>query len=200
VPNAPAALRVKIENTQVSHHRFTGSIRPSLRDGFNGLLRALPGDRAFLSPSPADCLCRLDISVEISGPRGFAVRIDARRLRATQRPSHPAPNVRDDREAPLLRCAGRPKEVAVICPTEQVKMSATRWHDGQISSRRSPLGLSTHQVSRSASPQQTSDQMRITSVLCRFCCRSRLRQAANRDSVVLTRIAARSIHDGPSEE
>jgi hypothetical protein len=83
VPNAPAALRVKIENTQVSHHRFTGSIRPSLRDGFNGLLRALPGDRAFLSPSPADCLCRLDISVEISGPRGFAVRIDARRLRAT---------------------------------------------------------------------------------------------------------------------
>jgi len=31
-------------------------------------------------------------------------------------------------------------------------------------------------------------------------CRSRLRQASNRDSVVLTRIAARSIHDGPSEE
>jgi hypothetical protein len=27
-----------------------------------------------------------------------------------------------------------------------------------------------------------------------------LRDAANRDSVVLTRISARSIHDGPSEE
>jgi hypothetical protein len=26
VSNAPAALRVKIENTQVSHHRFTGSL------------------------------------------------------------------------------------------------------------------------------------------------------------------------------
>jgi hypothetical protein len=26
------------------------------------------------------------------------------------RPSHPAPNVRDDREAPLLRCAGRPNQ------------------------------------------------------------------------------------------
>jgi hypothetical protein len=33
-----------------------------------------------------------------------------------------------------------------------------------------------------------------------FCCKSQLRQAANRDSVLLTRISARSIHDGPSEE
>jgi hypothetical protein len=38
------------------------------------------------------------------------------------------------------------------------------------------------------------------SVRCRFCCKSRLRLAVNRDSVVLTRISARSIHDGPSEE
>jgi hypothetical protein len=29
-----------------------GIIRPSLRNGFNGLFRALPGDRAFLPPSP----------------------------------------------------------------------------------------------------------------------------------------------------
>ena len=35
---------------------------------------------------------------------------------------------------------------------------------------------------------------------CRFCCKSRLRRAANRDSVVLTRFSVRSIHDGPSEE
>ena len=34
----------------------------------------------------------------------------------------------------------------------------------------------------------------------RFCCKSQLRQAAKRDSVVLTRFSARSIHDGPSEE
>ena len=33
-------------------HRFAGVTRHSLRNGFNGLLRALPGDRAFLSPSP----------------------------------------------------------------------------------------------------------------------------------------------------
>jgi hypothetical protein len=34
------------------HHRFTGPNRLSLRNGFNGLLRALPGDRALLPPSP----------------------------------------------------------------------------------------------------------------------------------------------------
>jgi hypothetical protein len=42
-----------VENTRVSHHRSTGITRHSLRDRFNGFLRALPGDRAFLSPSPA---------------------------------------------------------------------------------------------------------------------------------------------------
>jgi hypothetical protein len=40
-----------VVNTRVSHHRFTGSIRLSPRNGFNGFLRALPGDRAFLPPS-----------------------------------------------------------------------------------------------------------------------------------------------------
>src|SRR6266481_6989919 len=34
-----------------SHHRFTGKTRPSLRNGFNGFLRALLGDRALLPPS-----------------------------------------------------------------------------------------------------------------------------------------------------
>jgi hypothetical protein len=34
-----------------SHHRFTRTIRHSLRDGFNGFLRALLGDRALLPPS-----------------------------------------------------------------------------------------------------------------------------------------------------
>jgi hypothetical protein len=36
-----------------SYYRFTGFTRPSLRDGFNGFLRDLPGDRALLSPSSA---------------------------------------------------------------------------------------------------------------------------------------------------
>ena len=45
---------------------------------------------------------KLDASVGASGPHSFAVRISAARLASPTRPSHPAPNVRDDREAPLV--------------------------------------------------------------------------------------------------
>ena len=41
------------KNAGGSHHRFGRINRHSLRDGFNGFLRTLPGDRAFLPPSPA---------------------------------------------------------------------------------------------------------------------------------------------------
>jgi hypothetical protein len=60
--------------------RTTGSAentRPSLRGWFYGLLRALPGDRAFLPPSPArrvTRLCELSASVGAPGPHGLAVR------------------------------------------------------------------------------------------------------------------------------
>src|SRR6185437_16404447 len=39
----------------------------------------------------------------MSGPHDFAVRIGSARLAPPKRPSHPAPNVRDDRETPLRR-------------------------------------------------------------------------------------------------
>src|SRR4051794_14873617 len=47
------------------------------RDGFNGFLRDLPGDRACLSPSLCFCT-KLDASVEASGPHDFAVRVQHR--------------------------------------------------------------------------------------------------------------------------
>jgi hypothetical protein len=67
-----------------SHHRFSQIIRHSLRDGFNGVLRALPGDRAFLPPSSARSSRRLDTSVGVSGPHDFSVRIGIVRPRATR--------------------------------------------------------------------------------------------------------------------
>src|SRR5260370_37762749 len=49
---------------------------------------------------------QLDASVGASGPPDFAVRVSILRpalaCLTLPRPSHPAPNVRDDREAPLL--------------------------------------------------------------------------------------------------
>jgi hypothetical protein len=74
--------------------------------GFNGFLRGLPGDRAFLPPSPADYLRQLDISVEISGRHDFAVR--DKRIRLVRRRVHriPRPTFSDDRETPLIEGTG----------------------------------------------------------------------------------------------
>jgi hypothetical protein len=38
------------KSVRAIHHRCAETSRHSLRDGFNGLSRALPGDRAFLPP------------------------------------------------------------------------------------------------------------------------------------------------------
>ena len=49
----PQSRVQKVKSTRGSHHRFTGAVRHSPRNGFNGFLRDLPGDRALLSPSSA---------------------------------------------------------------------------------------------------------------------------------------------------
>jgi hypothetical protein len=56
------------------NHRFSQIIRHSLRDGLL-LTRDLPGDRAFLPPSPARSSSRkLGLSVGRPGPHDFVVR------------------------------------------------------------------------------------------------------------------------------
>ena len=56
-----------------------------------GLYRALPGDRAFLPPSPLrTCVSQeLDASVGASGPHGFALRRSHARQSQLPRPPHP---------------------------------------------------------------------------------------------------------------
>ncbi len=85
-------------------YRFSGGIPAFPARWFCGLFRALPGERAFLPPSPPEKLAsqELDASVAASGPHDFAVRVSHARQAQPSRPPHPAPNVRDDREAPLL--------------------------------------------------------------------------------------------------
>src|SRR5213082_2337628 len=67
-----------------------------------GLFRALLGDRALLPPSLADRSANL---TPASGRQDHTA-LPSAGLRSRQqrrlRPPHPAPNVRDDREAPLL--------------------------------------------------------------------------------------------------
>src|SRR6266702_3036818 len=52
--DAPVASRaIKNKAHEHSRHGHTGYTRHSPRNGFNGFLRALPGDQACLTPSPA---------------------------------------------------------------------------------------------------------------------------------------------------
>src|SRR5258705_7394925 len=60
VANAPAASRAKLDKAhERSHHRFTGVDPAFPAQWFYGLLRALPGDQACLTPSPALLLADL---------------------------------------------------------------------------------------------------------------------------------------------
>jgi len=100
--------------------RTTGSAedtRPSLHNGFNGFLRALLGDHAWLPPSPvrresvfttlAPALERQNHTTSPSAQTPFVRAIIAL---GDVRPSHPIPNVRDDREPPLYGERDKRKE------------------------------------------------------------------------------------------
>src|SRR5713226_3527871 len=109
VPAAPAASRAVKKSTRVSHYRSTGITRPSLRNGFNGFLRALPGDRAFLPPSPLRSLLPRNLT-PASGRQDHTTSPSASAtfvfVTSASTASHR--NVRDDRDPPLSRV--RPAE------------------------------------------------------------------------------------------
>jgi hypothetical protein len=74
-------------------YRFSGGNPAFPAQWFYGLFRALPGDRAFLPPSPAGSFAsrELDASVGAPGPHGFTVRNNSTRHSPSSRPPHPAP-------------------------------------------------------------------------------------------------------------
>jgi hypothetical protein len=74
-----------------SHHGHTGFTRHSPRNGSNGFLRALPGDRACLSPSPALLLADLTPASRRQDHTTSPSASGAIRPQRYQRPPHPAP-------------------------------------------------------------------------------------------------------------
>ena len=150
-----------VESTRVSHHRSTGTPGIPARNGFNGFLRALPGDRACLSPSSSGygfvrarsgrhASAGLDAGVEASGPHDFAVRgkhlssarrsiahrfikpaLRSRTCQTLPRPPHPVPNVRDDRETPL--CGNRTARLLNLIWVRREQKYFCKWDwTGQI--------------------------------------------------------------------
>jgi hypothetical protein len=107
VPAAPAASRAKLSQAHERSHRgFTGVTRPSPAMVLTAYFVLSPVTGLFCHRHPADFSAKLDTSVGAPGPHDFTVRISIIRpalaCLTLPRPSHPAPNVRDDREAPLL--------------------------------------------------------------------------------------------------
>ncbi len=112
--------------------------RPSLCDGFNAYTRS-PRGPAVLPPSLmmlVELHHALGVSTGTPGPHDFTsvdISVVLRKARPTsQRPPHPALNVRDDREAPLSQERGTATNIVLICPTRQAAQPATEWHDGQF--------------------------------------------------------------------
>jgi hypothetical protein len=92
-----------------------------------------PRGPGFLAPVIAQASpAQLDLSVGRPGPHAFAVRgtsVVAQELRPRDdpRPSHPASNVRDDREAPLISEAGRGETITDFRKTEEEYFSPQDW-------------------------------------------------------------------------
>jgi hypothetical protein len=122
VLQAHPQLRVqKVESTQISHHRFAGNSRPSLRNGFNGLLCGLPGDRAFLPPSWCDARHHRQL-IPASRDQDATTSPSALRcVRLCIESVHriPRPTLVTIGQTPLLIGHRTGEEEPLICPTAQ---------------------------------------------------------------------------------
>ena len=159
-PDAPdnrVCLGRKQTHTRSSGH--TGITRHSPRNGFNGFLRALPGDRAFLPPSPTEVAFReLDASVGASGPHDFSVRKKAPSSEAPLTSTASRPALMTLRNAPLsgrddgINKAASSKRRSEIFLRKGLDRVRAKQPDGQISwlsalSYPSPLWGGWHIVS-----------------------------------------------------
>src|SRR3954466_5935180 len=96
--DAPAASCAMVVSTRVSHNTYTGITRHSRTQWFYGLLRALPGDQACLTPSSALLIADLTPASgrqnDTTWPYAAAsfVRLAIAHL-TPPRPPHPMPNV-----------------------------------------------------------------------------------------------------------
>ena len=100
------------------------------RNGFNGFLRDLPGDRLFCHRRRQRLSCRLDASVEASGPHDFSVRDRLRQ--SLRRAWYPPAEVLAKAEfalsskAPLASTASRPASVTMASAPRVGRDGGTR--------------------------------------------------------------------------
>jgi hypothetical protein len=99
-PRSRVQIRNKRKRTRA--YRFSGNTPAFPAQWFYDLLRALPGDRAFLPPSLCE-LAKLSASVGAPGPHDFAVRSSHARQSQLLASTASRPNVRHDGQRPSYR-------------------------------------------------------------------------------------------------
>jgi hypothetical protein len=107
-PLHPQPRAQSVESTRVSHRRFTGTPGLPCAMVLTVYFALSPVTGLVCHRRPQETCKKLasrelDTSVGVSGPHDFAVRAQCHSSFDMPRPSHPAPNVRDDRETPLWR-------------------------------------------------------------------------------------------------
>ncbi len=110
----------KLKSPQVRRSR-----RHSLHDGFT-IYFAFSSETGLVDSVACSRRCKLDACVGASGRRDFTVCGTALRPAhnapdAVRIPSHPAPNVRDDRDTPPFMERETREGLMVICPTAKAK-------------------------------------------------------------------------------
>ena len=121
---APAASYAIKKAHECSHHRYAATSQHSLRNGVRLITRSprCPGLLATVA-------CRsLTSLIPASGDQDHTILPSAlaRSSTAPIRPSHPAPNTRDDREAPLLIGHGMAQTIHLIFASEKAKYFSRR--------------------------------------------------------------------------
>src|SRR6266478_3934628 len=122
------------KSTGVSNHRYAAINRHSLRDGFNGVLRALPGDRAILPPSSVgrttDLAPASGRQNHTTSPSACAViRLMTCRVHRIPHPtsvtiaSRPSSRERDERRKPLIWGPGKAKSFSRQDWTTQISLN-----------------------------------------------------------------------------
>jgi hypothetical protein len=93
---------VQQKSTGGRSHRYTGEPGIPARNGFNGFLRALPGDRALLSPLPLRSLLLKNLTpASRRQDHTTSPSASGALVRSTLRVHRIPPRVRDDRDTPL---------------------------------------------------------------------------------------------------
>jgi hypothetical protein len=129
------------------------------RDGFNGFLRDLPGDRLCCHRRLARLSAKLDASVEASGPHDFAVRVQHRSsavLTITSIASRPASVTiasapRWDETAPLGKCFASERKQDIFSDWAGQVICETAWPSSMRA--RTQLSLRAQRSNPASEPQ-----------------------------------------------